>query len=402
MPFTSAVTLSPDLGDFYVPRFEVRIAGAALPGEVLRDVTELTYKDDIKEIDGFELTINNWHEERQDFKYLSAETQSPTQDELEHLFDPCNKQIVVSMGYGDSLSPMVTGNFTTLEPHFPSGGAPTLTVRGLNVLHQLRRRQYTWAWSNKTDSQIAQDLATLTDRQTGQRRFPLPIATSQHAMGDERPITYVAERNQYDIDFLFRRARERGYVVVTRPRAGGRGATDLELYFGPSDDATPGADTVSYELGWRRTLIDFSPTLTTANQIRSVTVNGWNRATRQAIRETVTLDDQRLNVNRDLRQLLQSCDPREEVVVDEPVFTTQEARERATAILMDRQRSMVKATGTCIGLPGLRAGQRVNLVGLGRTFNGVYYLTSTTHTINDRGYTVHFEGRRENPPGGAS
>jgi hypothetical protein len=53
-------------GGFYVPQFEVRVAGANLPGDVLRDVLELTYKDGIKEIDSFELTVNNWDVEAND------------------------------------------------------------------------------------------------------------------------------------------------------------------------------------------------------------------------------------------------------------------------------------------------------------------------------------------------
>ncbi len=52
-------------------------------------------------------------------------------------------------------------------------------------------------------------------------------------------------------------------------------------------------------------------------------------------------------------------------------------------------------------MPGLRAGKRVSIVGLGTTFSGVYYLTSTTHTINEGGYTVRFEARREDPGGGS-
>ena len=56
---------------------------------------------------------------------------------------------------------MLTGTFTTMEPNFPSGGAPTLSVRGLNVLHQLRRKQYTTTWRDKRDSEIAENIATL-------------------------------------------------------------------------------------------------------------------------------------------------------------------------------------------------------------------------------------------------
>jgi phage protein D len=405
MSFVSVVDIPRAVGDFrdfYVPRFEIRIAGADLPGEVLRDVTQLTYHDNLQEIDGFELTVNNWNEVTQDFKYLGSGLESSAQEDLQRIFDPCNKDVAISFGYGDDVQPIVAGNFTTIEPSFPPSGPATMAVRGLNVLHRLRRKQYTTAWVAKKDSEIAENLATLNDPQTGHRRFPVPIVTSSAARSNEDQIAYVSQRSQYDIDFLFRRARERGYVVAVRPRAGGRGANDVELYFGPSTAATPGRPEVEYELGWRKSLIDFKPTLTTANQVRSVTVNGWNRGARTAIAETVSIDDPRLNINRDLRQLLAACDPREEVVVDEPMFTAHQARERALAILMDRQRSVVRASGTCIGLPGLRAGKRVSIVGLGTTFSGVYYLTSTTHTINEGGYTVRFEARREDTGSGGA
>ena len=44
------------------------------------------------------------------------------------------------MGYENNLTLMMKGNLTTMEPTFPSSGGPTLTVRGLNVLHKLRTK----------------------------------------------------------------------------------------------------------------------------------------------------------------------------------------------------------------------------------------------------------------------
>src|SRR5439155_10368447 len=157
-----------DGSSFYVPYFEIKIEGAGLPRDVLRDVSQLTYKDDIKALDSFELTVNNWDPTTQSFKYVGAETadslQGNTPESLRfRLFEPCNKTVEVWMGYVGDLHLMVKGSFTTMEPNFPSGGAPTLTVRGLNVLHQLRRKQYTGSWGDKQDSEIAQNIATLRD-----------------------------------------------------------------------------------------------------------------------------------------------------------------------------------------------------------------------------------------------
>jgi uncharacterized protein len=366
-------------------------------------VIQVTYKDNIKEIDSFEMTVNNWApstNDFHDFKYVGSRLETPEllQSDTElsrrfHLFEPCSKKVELRMGYIGELTVMLSGNFTTMEPNFTSGGAPTLTVRGLNVLHQLRRKQYTYAWTDMRDSDIAENLATLRDEK--KQRFPLPIVTDANAKGKEPPINIVSQKQQYDIDFLFTRARQRGYVVFVQEADAERGLPK-RLYFGPSDGSVlPGLRDVTFKLEWGKSLIDFKPTLTTANQVKSVTVNGWDRKKRSAISETVNLDDPKLNKNKDLHTLLEKCDPREEIVVDEPVFTSKQARERAIALLMDRQKEMVKATGTTVGLPDLHAGQRIEIGGLGSRFNGIYFVTETTHTIGDSGYTTHFGARRE-------
>src|SRR5262249_52346542 len=153
--------------------------------------------------------------------------------------------------------------------------------------------------------------------------------------------------------------------------------------FGPSDAKHPDLKPKIFELKWGISLIDFKPTLTTANQIKSATVNGWSVASKKPIVGKASIDKQKLN--QDLLKLLQSCDTREEHVVDEPMFTQKEADQRAHAILRERIQDLVKASGTCIGLPDLRAGQRVRISNLGARFSGEYFITDTTHTMNDSG-----------------
>ena len=150
---------------------------------------------------------------------------------------------------------------------------------------------------------------------------------------------------------------------------------------------------MTYELKWGLSLIDFKPTLTTANQVKSVTVNGWDRKTKQPIRGTAAVD--KLTLNGDLRENFESCDEREERVEDEPIFTQDEADKRALDLLKERNRDLVKASGTCIGLPELRAGQRVTIGNLGSRFSGEYFITDTMHTISDSGYITKFNARRE-------
>src|SRR5918997_6687171 len=96
--------------DFYVPRFEVKVGTRKLGRDVLHDITQVKYEDSLEEIDGFEITINNWDAEQQTFKYSDSSQ-----------FDP-GKSVEISMGYfgPTPLRKMVTGEITTLEPTFPA------------------------------------------------------------------------------------------------------------------------------------------------------------------------------------------------------------------------------------------------------------------------------------------
>ena len=394
---------SPRHESFYSPRFEVRITGAGLPRDVLRDVTSITYHDNLKEIDGFEISVNNWDADRCNFKYVGSETQAQLESSdaagaLFRLFEPCGKDVEIRMGYVGQLTLMMKGNFTSIAPVFSASAAPVLTITGLNVLQKLRTRHYTHAWTGLRDSEIVQNLNTLRDPRGGPR-FPLPLEIDKNALHTEDAIEYVAEHNQFDIDFLFTRARQRGYVVILRPDPTGR--TPGTLYFGPPDTTRPATPQalrdVTFQLHWGRSLIEFKPKMTTASQVSSVTVHGWNRRTRKPIAETVTLDDARIRCNRDIHRLLEQCNPREEIVVTEPMFTPQAAKKRALAILDASQHEFVKCDGTTVGLPDLRAGLHVDILNVGARFSGRYFITETEHTINDAGYITKFKAQRDDP-----
>ncbi len=382
---------------FYVPQFEIRIEGVGLPRDVLRDVSQVTYHDSLKEIDGFEITVNNWDARTRQFKYVGLETAadlkgSDDRAQRARLFDPCNKEVELRAGYLGDLRTLLRGTFTTLEPNFPSGGVPTLAVRAVNVLHKLRRKQITQRWEALRDSEIATQIGD--DR----KRFPIPIVISDEALPKESQLPYVAQTQQYDIDFLLVRAKRLGYVVTLRE--GDEKTKDpkrkkTHLYFGPSEGRRPGSTDPIYKLRWGASLVEFKPTLTTANQVRSVTVKGWDRAKKEPIIGRASLDDKALAFNKDLHHLLQECDPREEIVVEHAVYTKDDADQRAIAILKDRQKEMVKASATCVGLPFLVTGTKVEIEGVGARFSGVYFITATTHSFGDAGYTTRFDARRE-------
>jgi phage protein D len=402
---------------FRIPRFEIRIDGVRVENSVLRDVTEVTYKDNIEQIDGFELVVGNWDSARNRFKYIGSEGDAHSREdaavrELETLFEPCQKRVSLRLGYASNLTEMMTGTFTTMEPTFSTGGPHTLAVRALNILHRLRRKKYDGHWPNPRmgtvrDSDIAKSFEGLTDpewRNSGQdaRRIPMPIEIDTAARSREPQLVFVGQKNECDIDFLWRRARLRSYVVeVRRPPNPWRPESDEEfLYFGPS---TSQAGPVDYRLAWGSGLIDLKTTLTTATQVKKVTVKGWDRALQRAIEGKADRDDPEIRVlNPGLSEIVMQCDPREERVVTRPVFTQDEADRLARDLLLNNARDLVKAQGTTIGLPNLRAGSKVELVSIGSRLSGLYFVTETTHTFNQSGYITKFTARREDPDTGAA
>jgi phage protein D len=395
MSFTSLVDLSAQAAyrGFYVPHFEIRVNGAALPQPTIQDVLQITYKDNVKEIDSVDLTVNNWDETNRRFIYIGSERQSDLKtDPLATLFEPSTKtSMEVWLGYVGALRLVSTVNVTSMEPSFTGGGSANLQVRGLNVLNQLRTTQHSYAWTKKRPSEIAKSLGELTDGK--KKRLPIPVHVDDMAINQEPVIDYLAQDNEYDIDFLLNLARREAFdlTVVLDPKPG-------YLLFKRSDIATKPAN---YQLVWGQTLIDFKPRLTTSRQIGKATVKGWDRQRKKPISVTVDLTDREIKkINPDLQRLVVDGG-REEQVVNEPIFNEQQARDRARAILLDQMKQIVIADGSTVGLPDLRAGSRLDIEGVGSRLSGQYFVTETTHSFSDAGYTTRFKARRENAGAGA-
>lgn len=380
--------------DFYAPSFELRIDGVGLPQGVLRDVMEVTYHDDIGEIDGFELTVNNWDATARCCKYIGSETAaqlggSSAATALYTLFDPGGKSCELTLGYVGNLQSMLRATFQSIDPNFPESGPPVLTVRGLNILQQLRTKKYSYAWTGQTPSNIA--LAFNNFRDKGQPRLRSAVTqqtwtliTNQQAASNETPIDYLAQTDQYDVAFLLQLAHSQGYVLEAYEDT-------QQLYFGPSQQSVA----TNYQLEWGKGLMSFKPSLSTANQWQSVTVRGWDRQSQKVISATVDLTDPQVaKINGNLHALIQD---RQQQTVDLPVFTVAEAKQRARALLLDRSKEIVTAHGKTVGLPALRAGTLVNIQGVGARLSGTYFVTKTTHTLGESGYVTEFDCRREDP-----
>jgi phage protein D len=365
--------------DFYVPAFQVKLQGRPAGQEIINDILQVTYKDDIEQVDNFEISINNWDADKLDFKYSDQD-----------LFNP-GKKLELWMGYygADPLRLMIKGQITGLTPNFPSSGQPTLSITGLNLLHQLRKKQESHQYQTVTDSQIAQQVAG---------RLGIRLRLDPDASSNEQTHDYILQHNQYDIMFLLERARRNGYDLVVEEQGENGQSGESSLYFGPSLNVSR----TPYLLTWGKSLVQFQPHLTTANQVGSVTVRAWSTTEKQIIEATATRDSIKtrgVGTSGNEADIQKSFNERQEIISDRPVQNKPEAQTLASQTLERNAKDMVQASGSTVGFPTLRAGTIIFIEKLGRRFSGRYFVTSTTHTIGDSGYTTQFNCRREETQG---
>ncbi len=387
--------------DFYVPAFEVKVGGNDLPFETRRDVIKVSFTDSIDQFDTFDITFNNWDDEELEFKYTGSRTH-PERDEL---LDP-GQEIELWMGYfkpptdnqtgqqssANALKLMLTGIITQMTPNFPANGQPTVKIVGRSALIKMITRQETQPYpAGLRDSDIARKVGQRGNLTLGDAQIKLRINEEARNQQEEPHEDIVVQHNEFDILFLLRLARRNGYDLVLRKEEQ-NGETTQHLYFGPPERQ------LTYLLEWGKSLIQFQPTLTIARQVNQVTVRGWNPRSGRPIEATVSRSDLPNRPLRDLDRLYrieQGFQERHEIIVDRPFRNRREARQFALDRLQRLSQDMVTARGSTVGIADLRAGRKIEVQGLGRTFDGEYFLKSTTHTIGASGYTTEFEARLE-------
>ena len=359
--------------DYYAPDFLVEVEGREIDPESKGDVLEVKVTMDLENLTSCELTVNNWDDRAFFFKYSDTKT-----------FDIGNR-VHVSMGYADALKSMLRGQISTISPRFPESGPPTINVTVLDGMLKLRDRQPAnddvKRWENKADWEVAQVIAA---------RNGLRAEVTQEG----ETHLEVIQKNQDDATFLMERAKRIDFdcYVQTDPESG-----DDVLYFTKPTDGRDSAPVRVYRLVWGESLINFSPTLTLSRQVESVTVRGWNPRTKSTITYTATASDlpgASSGGTSGPAAVSSSMPGKSQTVIDAPVASDEEAKNLAISLLSERAYEFITGSGKVIGLPDLRPGDNLELMGLGKRFEGTYYVKKVEHTLGSSGYTTTFEVRK--------
>lgn len=338
-----------------VPHYKIMVNGSQLPDEVFVDVLSVTVSQYIAGSDVFTIELNNWHSDRQDYKWLDN-----SQFEI-------GSEIEIKLGYIDNIKSLIKGEVTAIEPEFQAEMAPTLKVQGYDRLHRFRRGRKTRSFLEAKDSQIAEQMA---------RELKLQAQTV-----DTQVIhPYLFQNNQTNIDFLLERARRIRYEVDVENRT---------LIFRPA--ANDHGKNVSLAFGEK--LKSFFPRLTTLGQVSEVVVQGWNPTKKEAIKGQARAGDEITKMQGTKTGTVvteNAFGAATTVIADKYIFSQTEAEQIAKAKYNEMILEFITGEGKAIGNPELKAGEVIELTRLGKRFSGSYYLTAVTHVINQTGYLTNF------------
>ena len=358
--------------NYFAPAFRVEVNGSHLQADVSMNIQNITVVSKPDTLDTFTFTITN---------ALPVMRWTHTSDA--NLFREGNS-VSIAMGYVDDLQGMIEGEITAISPTFPANGIPTVTISGNTRLHRLRGTNNTRTFQNTTDAEVAQKIAQANG---------LQAETEDTGIQYE----YLIQPNQSDLDFLKQRAARIHFEILVQGK---------KLIFRKAKECQP----KTYTLVWAGVqqafvsgpntlpLKSFAPDLDALAPSSNVQHRSYDVMSKQALVSNADPSDQcsTMGGSQSGSQLPQSVfqTPRNEVHVTTPFGSQAEGDQLAKARLNHKAMQLIKGTAETIGIPDLRSGQVVQLVGLGPRFEGLYYIDQATHSITSSGYSTSLNVKR--------
>ena len=354
------------------------------------------------------------------------------------------QRLRLDVRYGDEpWSKMILARVTDLQFSFPSSGAAQLTVIGEDLLSLLKTKPETeLRYRDRVEDFIVH--ATLNDAKvttcglqftgtavTGNPLtgplVPWPQLPPLKSLTQPSETTYlqflqgIAERMDMEmfIDFTQREADDSQKSDTV---------SDVKLHFEPARSLVDPKQPLVLRAG--KNLVELTPKFKVWEQLTGLTIAGTKHGTRKRHSVEIKVSDAEITsdlkrseydiqtnrdlpadqkINFDVVELLDAATARTRFFCSEvgeerppknqpahPTSNIDEPRAKLKGIAMLRKslREFLTATGSTFGMSDLRPGVYVNIDGMYPPFDGYYYVTETTHTVDGTGYRTQFSLRR--------
>lgn len=353
----------------YTPDIALTIQGQAAPVALMEDLLQVVVEESLHLPGMFTLMINNpYAPGQEDGKFWKHEDLFEIGTSIKIGF---KSSATKSQEYEEQIEDdVLEGEVTAIEAHFTSGSQAPIIVRGYDASHRLNRGRFNRSFQNMTDSDVVKKVIG-------------EVGITAGTIDDSgAPHDYIFQENQTNMEFLRERAARNGFELFVQ---------DGKLNF-----RKPKVDE-SVSLKWLSDLHSFQVRVSSAEQVSNVEVRGWDYTQKQAIvsiqsSESV-LTETSYGSGKDTSSAFREkpSDPTM-IVVDQPVFTAEEADAIAQAIFDELGGEFVHADADAEGNPAIRPGRIVELQDMGK-YSGSYYVTEARHILRERVYTTEFSIR---------
>lgn len=329
----------------YAAQPSISVDGADEPSLSVRLLTA-TIQEDTDGMRRCEVVFGNWGDTGQGVGFVLSDRR---------MVD-FGQSIELDIGAGDRHGRVFSGAITGIEEHYPASRPPELVVLAEDGLQDLRMTRRSRTFEDVTDADVMRQIAS-----DHGLRAELDIDASRYRA--------LAQLNQSDLAFVRARAR----------------VIDAQVWLEPGTlhaQARSRRDAGTVTLTYGSDLREFSVLADLAHQRTAVGVSGWDVAAKEALEHeaTVSVVQGELDGGTSGPTILeQAFGPRVERVVHTVPLSSDETRARAEAYFRATARQFVTGAGTAEGDARIAVGGNVDLVGLSRAFEGIYYVTEVSH-----------------------
>lgn len=375
----------------YAPDYRIEIGGDSIPAALRACVMRVNWQDGIEGADRVEITLAN--------------------DSLQWLDHPIlrvNNSFALAIGYApDPLESVFVGEITGMSASFPNGGIPTITLTAHDFLQRLT--------IGAKDRAFALSLPCIG-------KFPLPdplvaalVGASNLLIPSVDPagaalsfltllISYAIDpleakrgvriqQGSSDFDFLSGLAKENGWEMYIDHTASPQGYV-LRFQF-LVQSYSP-----KVTLRWGQSLMDFTPKISTVGQVVGTSTRIWVPSIKMEFVIVLSWDYDRAAFDLmvypglgDMETLLGATKAQSVLKIDAGGAAT--VPKKLLGELLPRLNNRQTASGSTMGDPRIKANEVINIEAVGSQFDGLYRVTSATHTIDSSGYRTQFEARKE-------
>lgn len=340
--------------------FKITKNGKALPISVVAAITNVQVQDEINvpAMFSFNLNLNGNNG-------INSKGQSSTPDVFS-----TGDEVSISLGL-DQLHLVITGNISAVEPHFSTSGS-SATIRGFDRMYWLKFGKWTKTYTKLSDNEIVTQVAKSCGLTSSLRGSP-PLLEG-----------YVLQNNQSNFDFLIQRASYLDYELLM---------DQTTLVFRPSAEGDSPIKTLQFPRDFEEVNLD----LRLPTKGKSVTAIGYDVMTNKVLYATASNATPQDKMGGTETGYEAANDfPDSDIVLQCPNVSDPRALQAiANAQFQADLQSFIEGEVSLVGDNSLKAGVNVKLTGMSDKFDGIYYVTSSTHSYDDStGYKTSIKVRR--------